>query len=415
MLVYVQSQNRQPLMPTHPAKARCLLKTGKAKVVSRTPFTIRLLYEVGTQVQPLVHAIDTGSGTIGSAVADAPGRVYYMSEVEVRNDIRRALDKRSARRSFRRNRKTRYRPCRSLNRANSTKKGRFSPTMVSKVNAHHKEIRFVASLLPVANLVIETGTFDPHALKNPEVLWNKALYQQGTNIGFENTKAYVLHRDEYKCRHCKGKSGDRRLQVHHIVYREHGGSDEESNLATLCKTCHDGVHSGCVVLKLRGKRRGLLFHATQMNSIRAQLLKAYPEAEETFGYITKAYRQKHTDRKTHALDAVFAASRGTKPSFLATSVLYKTCQADGDYPQTKGIRSERRIPRARIGGFRKFDKVVYQGREYFIKGRMSSGYAVLMDHQSNAVKLSPMPKLNLIRRVAARKSWRITEKTMPSI
>jgi hypothetical protein len=414
MLVYAQSQDHQPLMPTHPAKARYLLKADKARVVRRTPFTIRLLYDAGNRVQPLTHAVDTGSGTLGSAVAGDTGRLYYISQVEVRNDIRRALEQRSEKRGFRRNRKTRYRPCRNLNRTNSTKKGRFSPTMVSKFHAHHKEIRFAASLLPISKLVLETGTFDPHALKNPDVHIDKALYQKGTNFGFENTKAYVLHRDEYTCRHCHGKSGDRRLHVHHIVYREHHGSDDESNLATLCKTCHDGVHSGAVTLKLRGKRRGFIFHATQMNSIRVQLLKAYPGAAETFGYITKAYRQKYTDQKTHALDAVFAATCGVNPTFGATTILYKTCQADGDYQQTKGIRSERRIPRTKIGGFRKFDKVRFRGKDYFIKGRMSTGYAVLMDRQGNKTKLSPMPKLNLLRRIAARTSWRITEETMPS-
>ena len=415
MLVYVQSQNFQPLMPTHPAKARHLLKTGKARVVRRTPFTIRLLYDAGDRVQPLTHAVDTGSGTLGSAVAGDTGRVYYMSEVEVRNDIRRTLEQRSKKRGLRRNRKTRYRPCRNLNRANSTRKGRFSPTMVSKLDAHRKEIRFVASLLPISKLVLETGTFDPHALKNPDVLLAKEAYQRGTNFGFENTKAFVLHRDNYRCRNPKCKSGDRRLHVHHIVWRSQGGSDEESNLATLCKTCHDGVHSGAVALKLHGKRRGLLFHATQMNSIRIQLLKAYPEAEETFGYITKACRQRYTEVKTHALDAAFAAAGGRKPSFLVSTVLFKTCQADGDYQQTKGVRSERRIPRGKIGGFRKFDKVRYRGKNYFIKGRMSTGYAVLMDRQGNKAKLSPMPKLNLLRRIAARRSWRITEEIMPNI
>src|ERR1035438_2696520 len=55
--------------------------------------------------------------------------------------------------------------------------------MVSKFNAHHKEIRFAASLLPVSKLVLETGTFDPHALKNPQVLVDKSLYQKGTNFG----------------------------------------------------------------------------------------------------------------------------------------------------------------------------------------------------------------------------------------
>lgn len=45
MLVYVLKQNGQPFMPTARfGKIRRLLKTKKAKVVRREPFTIKLLY-----------------------------------------------------------------------------------------------------------------------------------------------------------------------------------------------------------------------------------------------------------------------------------------------------------------------------------------------------------------------------------
>jgi hypothetical protein len=42
MKVYVQTTREQPLDPTTPAKARLLVTAGRAKVVTRTPFTIRL-------------------------------------------------------------------------------------------------------------------------------------------------------------------------------------------------------------------------------------------------------------------------------------------------------------------------------------------------------------------------------------
>jgi 5-methylcytosine-specific restriction endonuclease McrA len=34
------------------------------------------------------------------------------------------------------------------------------------------------------------------------------------------------------------------LQVHHIEFRSHGGSDSEANLITLCAPCHAAVHKG---------------------------------------------------------------------------------------------------------------------------------------------------------------------------
>ena len=42
--------------------------------------------------------------------------------------------------------------------------------MTSKIDAHLREIRFVHSLVPITSMVLEPGTFDPQALKNPEVL-----------------------------------------------------------------------------------------------------------------------------------------------------------------------------------------------------------------------------------------------------
>ena len=137
----------------------------------------------------------------------------------------------------------------SLVRPLLIKTGRVSPTMRSKIEAHLREIRFVKYLLPITSLVLETGTFDPHALNSPEVLRNTWLYQRGINYGYANTKAYVLARDTYTCQQCKANSRDRRLEVHHIVFRSEQGSDEAGNLLTLCKTCHDGLHTGKITLQ----------------------------------------------------------------------------------------------------------------------------------------------------------------------
>lgn len=414
-VVYVVALNGTPLMPCSCVIARLLLKDGKAKVKQRTPFTIKLLIQPETTyTQPLTLGIDTGSSVIGSAVADEEGMVVYLSEVTVRNDIATTMKERAKYRHNRRNRKTRYRPARWLNRRNSIKTGRFSPTMRSKIDTHLREIRFVQSLLPISRIILETGTFDPHAIKNPEVLKHKWLYQRGINYGFANTKAYVLTRDDHTCQYCKGKSKDQRLEVHHIIFRSQNGSDEEENLLTLCKTCHDALHDGEITLKKNGKKRGTLSHATQMNSIRLQLLRLV-EAQETFGYITKEHRQAAGLSKEHCFDAVMIATRGEKPTFGTTILLAKRCVPDGDYQQTKGRRSEQRITTGKMGGFRKFDLVRYRGQEYFIKGRMSTGYAILMDLLGNKVELSPIPKFAQMRRVSARSSWNMSQQPMPSI
>ena len=415
-MVYVISKDNKPLMPCSNAIARLLLKQNKAKVKRRCPFTIKLLYDTTTYIQDLTLGVDTGSSHIGAAVSDSKGNILYMSDVKIRNNIADKMTRRAKYRRNRRNRKTRYRKARQLNRKNSIKKERFSPTMRSKFHFHEKEIEFVKAILPIKTLVLETGTFDTHLMKNPALhnpIYRHWGYQQGGNYGFENTKAKVLNRDNYTCQNCKGKHKDSKLEVHHIIYRSNGGSDEEENLITLCHTCHSGIHHGVVKLGLKGKVKGALKCATQMNSIRCQLLKKYPEAIETFGYITKTNRQRLEIDKTHYLDACVIASGGNEIRLKTNIVFYKKCVSDGDSQQTKGIRSERKIPTGKIQGFRKFDKVKYFGEEYFIKGRASTGYAILMDIEGNKIDFSAMPKgfktpkLSNCKRIAARKSWMV--------
>lgn len=414
MIVYVISMDGKPLMPTTPRKARLLLKAGRAKCIRRTPFTIKLLYKTTTYTQPITLGIDTGSSKTGSAAVNGKGDVFYMSEVEIRSDIDDRMKRRAKYRRNRRNRKTRYRPARWLNRKNSIKTGRFSPTMVSKLHSHEKEIAFVKRLLPITKLIIETATFDPHALKNPEVLQKKWLYQRGTNYGFANTKAFVLDRDNHTCQHCKGKTKDSSLHVHHIVFRGNGGSDDPENLIALCKTCHDKLHKGEIKLK-GGKAKGQLRHATQMNAIRKQLLLRFPDAEETFGFVTKEHRQIMELPKEHFYDAIAIASLhniandGLLSVDIDARLLRKKCVPKGDYQQTKGVRSEMRIPTGKIRGFRKFDKVLYDNKEFFIKGRMSSGYAILTDIEGRKAELKPMPKFELMTRLQARSGWTIAE------
>ena len=121
-------------------------------------------------------------------------------------------------------------------------------------------------------------------------------------------------------------------------------------LLTLCKTCHDALHRGEIELKKKGKKKGQLHHATQMNSIRIQLLKR-THAEETFGFVTKEHRQLMGLPKEHYFDAVAIATQGKEPTFKASNVLFKKCVSDGDYQQTKGVRSEQAIPTGKLFGF----------------------------------------------------------------
>ena len=88
-MVYVVSENGQPLMPTeNHAKVRVLLKTGKAKVLNRCPFTIKLVYECTTYTQPLTLGMDAGSN-ISSAV-DAVADFSIFVHLTERKSIKEA-------------------------------------------------------------------------------------------------------------------------------------------------------------------------------------------------------------------------------------------------------------------------------------------------------------------------------------
>jgi len=408
-MVYVISCDGKVLMPCAPVIARLLLKQKKAKCIKRTPFVIKLICSTTNYTQNITLGIDTGSSEIGISAVKDNGDIIYISQVKIRNDISEKMKRRARYRRNRRNRKTRYRPARWLNRKNSIKKDRFSPTMISKINSHLKEIKFVESILPITKIILETATFDTNALKNPVVLNNKWLYQKGINYGFANTRAYVLDRDKYTCQYCKGKSNHKKLETHHIIFRKNGGSDNADNLITLCKTCHDNLHKENIILK-GGKIKDKLKYATQMNSIRIQLLKLLPYAEETFGYITKEHRQFLNLPKEHYMDSIAIASQGNEVNFKINTILFKKCISDGDYQQSKGVRSQQKIPTGKIQGFRKFDKIKYLNLEYFIKGRMTTGYAILMDIHENKINLKPMPKFSKMKRLQSRKSWIVSQK-----
>ena len=410
MVVYVISQSGQALMPTKRfGKIRRLLKEKKAKVIRRCPFTIKLLYETETNiVQDVVLGVDTGSKNIGiSCVGN--DKVFYQSQVMIRTDIKKNMDKRRSFRRNRRNRKTRYRPPRFLNRKNSTKLNRLPPSVRHKVQAHIKEIEFCKKILPIAKIVLEVSQFDTALMKNPTLISEKVKhwgYQKGFNYGYSSRREAVLHRDKYTCQICGAKHT--RLEVHHIIYRSQGGTDDEHNLITLCADCHAAIHAGKITLAKKPKKMNLK-HATHMSIIRSQLLKKYPEAIETFGFVTKENRNNLNLSKDHYIDACVIASAG-KSFIPSDEIYYKRRVAKGDYQLYKGSRGEVKLPVGKIQGFRKFDKVGYLGKTYFIKARMSSGYAVLMDIFNEKTDFSHMlkgyktPKLKNLKRLAARNS-----------
>ena len=412
MLVYVLKQTEQPFMPTERfGKVRRLLKEGKAKVVRREPFTIRLLYEPETDVvQECYCGVDTGSKHIGVAVV-SNDKVLYQSQTELISDIKKKMDSRRMCRRNRRFRKTRYRKPRFLNRSNSTRSDRLPPSVRHKVQVHIDEIEFCKKILPVSdkNLILEVSQFDTTLMKNPSLMNEKVKkwgYQKGFNYDYSSRRSAVLHRDNYTCQCCGKKNC--RLEVHHIIFRSNGGTDDEENLITLCEDCHKGVHAGIIVLNKKPKKSKNLKYATHMSIIRSYLLKEYPDAVETFGFVTSENRNHLKLEKDHYIDACVIASGGLE--FKMLDVIYrKRHVSKQDRILTKGVRGEQKLPTGKIFGFKKFDKVKYLGETCFIKGRRSSGAFVLMDIDNNSIDFRDRggkqnPPYKLIKRLNTRRN-----------
>lgn len=409
MFVYVISKDGQPLMPTTRfGKVRRLLKNKKAKVVSRCPFTIKLLYEPESLiVQEVVLGQDTGSKHVGTACV-ANDKVLYQSEITLRDDIKKKMDNRRASRRNRRYRKTRYRKPRFFNRTNSTKKDRLPPSVRSKIQSHIDEIEFCKKILPVSKIVLEVSQFDTALMKNPELINEKIRhwgYQQGFNYEYSSRREAVLNRDNYTCQCCGKKHV--RLEVHHIIFRSMGGTDDERNLITLCEKCHKAVHDGILILTKKPKKLNLKY-ATHMSIIRSQLLKIYPDAIETFGFVTKENRNNLNLPKRHFIGACVIASGGKK--FEQSNWLFRKRRVSRQNRRLcQGVRGEKKLPTGKVLGFKRFDKVKYLREVCFIKARRSGGSFVLMDIDNNTIDFRDRggrkePSYKLLKRVNTRKS-----------
>lgn len=374
MFVYVLNCHGKPLMPCRPRKARLLLKAGKAKVVKMVPFTLQLCYGSTGYKQEVSLGIDAGTRHIGMSATTAKA-VLFEAEVQPRTDIQELLATRRQFRRARRSRKTRYRKARFLNRRKP--EGWLAPSVAHKVAVHLKTIRLVHRILPVRSTTIEVAQFDLQKIQHPEI--EGKAYQQGPQLGFWNTREYVLWRDQHTCQWCQGKSRDRVLNVHHIESRKTGG-DRPDNLITLCETCHELIHRTHQEHKIARKSGGFR-DATQMGIMRWCMYNEtharFPNIHLTYGYPTKCIRISHKLEKSHLIDArcisghALAQTDGT--AYLIKWVRRNNRQLHKATIR-KGGKRQRNTASKEVHGFRLFDCVSYLGQVCFVFGRRSSGY-----------------------------------------
>lgn len=376
MNVYVINKNGTSLMPCKPAKARKLLRDGKAKVVNRCPFTIQLLWDCEANVSDIAVGIDKGSHTTGlSCVGN--GKVLMSGWIQHRTDIKDKMDSRRNNRRHRRSRKW-YRPKRFDNRASSQRSGRLPPSIKANVE---EVLRVVGQIpLPISHIMVEDVQVDIARLNDPKL---QGKDYQHSNRMDENLRIATLMRDNYQCTQCGKKNT--RLEAHHIIPRSQGGKETMTNLITLCISCHAKHHQGKLqldVLGVSGFQDKMAQRTMQGKAHLYSTLGQMAQLIKVFGYQTSAYRKSLDLPKSHDIDALCVATLGTgsviepnRQNFYTIQFRPKqTRRMYHDLPR-QGKGRVRYQVNAERDGFRKGDIVLVKGKWVKqINSIYSSGY-----------------------------------------
>ena len=332
--VFVLDTKRNPLMPCHPARARALLREGKAAVFRRFPFTIILKDRVGGTVQPVQVKLDPGSKTTGIALVAEFKRsgkvVVWAGELEHRGaTIRKALEQRRGHRRFRRA-KLRYRQPRFNNRtrpsglsisplASLAQAPWLAPSLQHRVDTTMTWVARLCRLAPVTALSVERVRFDLQQMQNPEI--SGIEYQQGELQGYE-VREYLLEKWGRQCTYCSDENTP--LEIDHIHPRSKGGSDRISNLTLACHDCNQKKGNRQIteflvdqtdrLRRILAQAKAPLCDATAVNSTRKALyerLKATGLPVETgSGGRTKYNRILQQYPKAHWTDAACVGESG---------------------------------------------------------------------------------------------------------
>ena len=332
--VFVLDKKKTPLMPCHSARARELLKRGKAKIFRFKPFTIILTQREGGDIQSIECKIDPGSKKSGIALVGNFKRgkkVIFAINLEHKAIlvIKALLARRASRRS-RRNRKTRYRAPRFNNR--TRKSNWLPPSMNSRIQNIYYWTSKLIKITPISSIVVETMRFDTQKIQNPEI--SKTEYQQGELFGYE-IREYVLEKFKHTCVYCGAK--DISLEIDHIVPKSRGGSNCVSNLTLSCNECNIKKANKPIEEFVTNKEKlnAILLYAKKplsdaaaMNSSRyiiGEALKVL-ELPITFfsGGLTKYNRTDQGYKKDHWIDAACVGETGADvhiPSLVPLEVI----------------------------------------------------------------------------------------------
>ena len=347
MRVFVLDRTKKPLMPGCSARARELLRKGKAAIFRLHPFTIILLHREGGETQQVELKIDPGSKTTGIALIaffkEATQLIWAANLTHRGEACKSALETRRALRRGRRFRNTRYRLPRFNNRTRPA--GWLPPSLKSRVDNIYHWTRRLSRFAPLSKIALETVRFDTQKMQNERD--SSVEYSQGSLMGYE-VREYLLEKWGRKCAYCN--ACEVRLEIDHIVAKSRGGTDRVTNLVICCRPCNEkkGSHPVQAFLKSNPTKLTQILKVSQTSLKDTASVNATRHATQATlitlglpitcwsGGLTKFNRCKQKLLKDHWIDAACVGESGaniTIPKSL--SILNITAMGRGSRQQCR--------------------------------------------------------------------------------
>ena len=268
------------------------------------------------------------------AIVDNTDKVVMLAELEHRGHvIKKKLDQRRMIRRNRRNRKTRYRAARFLNRTKP--KGWLAPSVKSRADNVINFIKKYKKLINIDKVMIERVSFDVAQMTSDDCLVGTG-YQQGP-LYQTKLRSYLFKKYNGQCVYC----GNKAEEIEHINPKSKGGTNSPRNLVIACKKCNE--LKGKLTLKAFGKLmnkdfshlkpKNLPKHAAIVQIARnymvKEITKLIPDTTIYDAWLTKYNRDSLGLPKEHYYDALSVGEVPSKFNFLTDKVLVISAKGRG--------------------------------------------------------------------------------------
>lgn len=351
-MVFVLNKQKKPINMCTEAKARYLLSNKYAVVHKIYPFTIRLKDKLECKnLNTYRIKIDPGSKYTGLSIIDNNNNVTFLAEIEHRGDsVKSGLTTRHGARRNRRQRETRYRRCKFVNRilkkgskykADSNRPEGWIPPSIKSVEQNI--VNWVIKLSKLCNITaisIESVKFDSQLMDNKDI--EGIEYQQGTLFGYE-VREYLLERYGHKCQYCDGESKDNILETEHMISKKNHGTNSIKNLTIACHTCNQDKSSNNLEewLDILKKSRKTKLNKARIKNITKIIKNGLPKANSRYSAWVNSYRWNLVkDLKAISKNIELASGGKTKYNRITLNLPKEhyydaTCVGDVDHKSLK--------------------------------------------------------------------------------